>query len=127
MKRMFRLLGLVSVFFALQATAQASYLSCSNGDIEDVGDAYFQIDVLEDGLEFFPYESSFTIDAAEIAFESDTFAIVNKTVTVSSEGQEFPSLINALLILDEKNNRLNAAISFDKGPFRAYEMTCVKK
>lgn len=127
MKRISGLLILVSAFFALQSNAQASYLSCSNGDIENVGDAHFQVDVLEDGLEFSPYEGSFTLDATEVAYESDTFSIVNKTVSVSSEGEEFSSVINALLILDEENKTLNMAISFNKGPFASYEMTCVKK
>jgi hypothetical protein len=124
MKRIFAIAALA--LFSTQALAEG-YLSCSNGTIDEQGDGYFQIDVLEDGLEFFPYEGSFTIDATEAAFDAGTFSVVNRTTTLSVEGEEVSTVVNAMLILDETAKTLNVAISYDKGPFASYEMTCVEK
>lgn len=127
MKRFFGLLGLFSVFLALEAGAHTNYISCSNGSFDDLGDGYFQIDILEDGIEFFPYEGSFSFDASEITYDSGTYAIVNKTTIASAEGEEYSSTVDAVLTLSEKGTKLNVAISHDKGPFYSYQMACVEK
>ncbi len=124
MKRILGILSILSVFAAFEAGASTTVLSCNNGDADTIGDQYFQVDLFEDGIGFMPYEGQFTVDAGDMTFSEGTFSIVNKTVTASSEGEESSTIINALLILDEKNNTLNVAISRDRGAFHTYEMTC---
>jgi hypothetical protein len=118
---------LFSIFLAFGSQAMAAgYTSCSNGDISVIGDSYYQIDLLEDGIEFMPYEGAFTFDAGDIAYEAGTFSIVNKPVTISAEGEEFTSVVNAILTLNSKGTELNVAISHDSGAFASYTMNCVQ-
>lgn len=123
-----RLFALIFVFFGFVSQAMAeSYTSCSNGKFEDVGDAYYEINLYEDGIEFLPYESSFTLDAADIGYENGTFSIINKTTELTAEGQKSTILVNAILILNAASTKLDVAISTDRGPFQSYAMTCVQK
>ncbi len=92
-----------------------------------MGDRLFVVDIYEDGLEFSPYETSFGFDATEVTYSDNTFTIVNRVTSVSTEGEVSKSLINAFLLLNPKTNKLQVAISYDKGPFQSYELTCVKK
>lgn len=126
MKRVFGLIALSAVFFGLQANAETTYLSCSNGTIDQVGDALFQVNIMEDGIEFLPYEGSFTIDAASIMYDTGTFVVLNETVKVSSEGEESQSLVNAMLTMPSSTT-LNVAISHDGGAYQTYELTCEEK
>ena len=118
-------LVLVSAF-ALHANA-TSYLSCENGPFEKMGDGYFQVNLLEDGIEFFPYEASFSFDFTDIKNDNNVYSIVNKKTVISAEGEESESVINAMLILDGKSENLNVAISYDGEPFTAFELTCKTK
>ncbi len=127
MKRIFAILSILSVFASFGASASTTILSCNNGNIDEVGDGYFQIDILEDGITFLPYEGQFTIEASGSTHTEGTFSIVNQTVTESVEGEEQEVVVNALLILDEKEKTLNVAFSRDRGPFQNYEMTCVSQ
>ena len=127
MKRILGLIALSTVFLGLQANAETSYLSCSNGTIDQVGDGLFQINFMEDGIEFLPYEGSFTLDAAVIAYDGGTFAVLNQSTIVTSEGTETPSVIDALLTLDATATTLNVALSYDKGAYETHQLTCVKK
>lgn len=127
MKMIFGLATILTTFTLTAANARPSYTSCSNGKIEKVGDAHFQVDILEDGIEFFPYEGSFTVDATDIKYKGNTFSIVNKVVKFTSEGEESSSIINATLKLNAKRTKLNLVISYDRGPKRTHLMTCVNK
>lgn len=117
----FLLFFVTIVGFQAQATP---FYRCSDGPIGS--DMYFEIDLMEDGLAFRPYESGFTVDASQASFVGDTYSIVNQTVEMTAEGETFPSLVNALLIFDEPSLTLNLAISYDREAFVSYEMTCVK-
>lgn len=126
MKSIFGLIGLFAVVFAMQAQAETSSISCSNGTIDQVGDALFQVNVLEDGIEFLPYEGSFTVDAADAIYDMGTFAIINQPVTVSAEGEQSQSVVNAMLTF-ESSTTMYMAISYDDGAYETYKMTCVSK
>ena len=122
------ILGFLSAcFITMNAAAQTPYTSCTNGPVEKMGDNHIQIDLLEDGIAFYPYETSFVFDASEVNYSNGVLSIVNKTAKVSSEGQELNWLINALLIFDDKAKILQVAISYDNGPFKAYQLACVEK
>ncbi len=106
---------------------EASYTSCSNGDIDKVGDSHYQIDIYEDGIAFRPYESGYTLDVTDIEYDSGTFSIVNKTTEYTSEGTSASVTVNAMLILDSRRGVLNAAISIDGSTFETYTLTCVQR
>lgn len=128
MKRLLTLAAFCLVFASVSANAKTTgYLSCTNGDVDKVGDSYFQVDLLEDGIEFQQYESSFTLDAADVQYNGGSYAIVNKTVTATAEGDELQVTINAMLVASENDTKLSLALSYDYGPFQTYELTCVKK
>ncbi len=124
MNRMFSLMFLV---LTVSSQAMAWTISCTNGDFEKMGDGFYQIDILEDGIEFMPYETGFTLDAADVIYSAGTFSILNKDVTKSSEGTEWKANIDAILVLSEDNTKLNVAISDDNSAFKTYEMTCTQK
>ena len=126
MKSIFGLIGLFAVVFAMQARAENSYISCSNGTIDQVGDALFQVNLLEDGIEFLPYEGSFTIDAEDTVYDTGTFAVISQLVTKTSEGEESQTVVNAMLTF-ESSTTMHMAIGFDDGEFETYKMTCVSK
>ncbi len=126
MKQVLGLLSSVLFIFNVNANAVDSYLSCSNGSIDIVGDGYYQIDILEDGIQFLPYEGAFSLDLTQVGYNDGTFSIINQSTTLTSEGDEYPLLVNAMLLLNKQRNKLSVSISDDRGPFRTYEMTCVE-
>ena len=111
----------------LNAQAETSYFACTNGTIEEKGDAFFQVNLLEDGIEFNPWESHFSYDLSEVTFDGFTLPIVNKKTKISVEGDEQEVEVNALLVFGDQYKTLNLAISYDKGPFQTHEFTCVEK
>jgi hypothetical protein len=46
---------------------------------------------------------------------------------VTAEGEESQSVIDAMLTLNDTATTLNVAISYDKGAYQTYQMTCVEK
>lgn len=111
--------GLVLGLSAFTATADTV---CSNGDL---GDNFYQITLLEDGIEFAPYESNFTVDVGVIDYKDGVFTIQNQMVSIESEGDpQDPQLLNAMLIYDEGAKTLKASISLAKEAFQTYEMVC---
>jgi hypothetical protein len=116
---------LFSIILSVGALSASADTICSNGTIEQQGDGYYQITLLEDGIEFAPYESSYVVDIGSIEHQGGLFTIKDKTVNIESEGEELePKALNAMLIYDVDAQTLNAAISLANGPFEAYEMTC---
>lgn len=107
------------------AKANLTYIQCANGTIDSVGDALYEIQILEDGVQFFPYEGSFSFDGTEINYStSGVISIVDKKVSVTSEGETWTSTKNIMLVLTDNDTKLQAAISTDGGPFQSYEMQC---
>lgn len=107
------------------AKADLSSIQCANGTIDTVGDALYEINILEDGVAFFPYEGSFSFDSTQINYsKSGVISIIDKKVSVTSEGETWTSTKNILLVLTDKDTKLQAAISTDGGPFQSYEMQC---
>ncbi len=119
------MLAVCAVFSAINS-AQAEVV-CSNGTFEEMGDRHYQIELLEDVVNFRPYEGFFSVNVADITQNSGTFSIVNKPVEIISEGTDYAEELNATLIFNEAEMKLNAAISLEKGPFQTYEMNCSKK
>jgi hypothetical protein len=124
MKAVVMVLALVG--FGLQASAE-SYTSCTNGKVDEVGDLFYQIDLYEDGISFFPYEGEITLDAEKIGYADGTFSIINQNVGLITEGESYPVLLNAILTLNEDRTELNAAISLDQGTFRSLTLNCEQK
>jgi hypothetical protein len=114
-----------SGLLTLSSHAYAVSTVCSNGDINEVGDAHYQIEINKEGIQFFPYEGSFEVGTAELNFESGTFTVVNKKVTQFVEGEESSVTVDAILTINGDGTQLNAAISTDKGPFASFTMNCV--
>jgi hypothetical protein len=123
MKRIFAVLALSTLAIGFQVHAKA-LMTCTNGSIDKVGDNYFQVEVLDNALTISPYESSFTVVNADLGYADGTYSIINKTVAVSAEGEESSQLVNALLVMNAKTQKLNVTISYDKGAFNSYELTC---
>ena len=117
------ILGIAANVFA----GESETLHCQNGDIAKVGDAHYSITVSEDGLQFNPYEGSFTIDAGDITYANNTFNIKNVKTQLSVEGEASQILVNATLKLSNDDSKLVAKISINKAAYRTYQMTCVKQ
>lgn len=111
------------------ALADGTYLSCTNGEAHLMGDAFVTVNLFEDGLEINQYESSFTIDAtqAQMNNATDTIYVLDTTVSMSSEGIESESIVDAVIILSEDDKKMEFTISLDKGAFYSYEMTCTEQ
>ncbi|MCB9072531.1 MAG: hypothetical protein H6623_02830 [Bdellovibrionaceae bacterium] len=117
----------LSSLLTLASQAYAGSIVCSNGDADVVGDAYYQIELMEDGIQFRPYEGSFDVDAGELKFENGVITIVNKTVTQTTEGVESSVTVDAILTMNEDGTQLDAIISIDQAPAQAYKMSCEKQ
>ncbi|MCB0411441.1 MAG: hypothetical protein KDD22_02875 [Bdellovibrionales bacterium] len=107
----------------LGANAHA-YTLCNNGNIEEVGDAYIEIDILEDGVAIMPYEASISLDASQIDYRENVMSVINQPVVMTSEGEASNVLLNAMLILSPDLTQLYAAVSYDQGEFLTYSLTC---
>ncbi len=129
MKKVSAVVSLLSLLVGLNAQAAVAkgYTSCSNGNIEKVGDNHFEVNILEDGLQFTPYESGFMVDAASVVVKNDTYTIADKSVAFASEGTKSFRTVNAILVFDGAKRKLQVSLSYDKGPFNTYELSCVQK
>jgi hypothetical protein len=116
-----------TVCLSSQAFAE-SYLTCTNGDISEVGDNLMEVNIYEDGLEINHYESSFGIDPFDAAFSvnADTIYIMDKKVLMSSEGTEFESVIDAMITINDDETEMFMTYSRDKGSFYSFDMTCTR-
>lgn len=127
---LFKALVLSAMFVGFSAQAN-EYLYCQNGPIEVVGDSHYAISILEDGINFHPYEAGYTVDAANVFADGrGSFVILNQVVQGSVEGENFTVLVDAMLILkvDEAGAyTLKATVSTDKLGFESYDLTCETK
>ena len=125
--KIFKALLLCAMFAGLQAQA-AVHVTCTNGTIETVGDGLYTINIVDEGLEFQPYESGFTVTADKIMQAGNGVLIIaNQQVAATSEGTEFTMLVDAMLLLGqdaEGNLTMKASVSTDKEGFRSLDMTC---
>jgi len=112
--------------FGTQAFALES-LSCENGDISKVGDSHYAINVFEDGLEFLPYEGSFSIDAGDSKYANNTFTFKNVKTELSIEGEMSQVIVSGTVKISKDESKLVANLSMNRGPYQSYRMTCVKK
>ena len=120
---------LTTLLFSLNAQAATGYTTCNNGDINVVGDGYFQVDILQDGVEVSPYESHFKIDYSDIKVDvvqdgHSTYTVVNKDLEMSSEGDLYNVKLNAIMTWSKDNKTLQVAYSLDAGAFRSLELNC---
>lgn len=118
---------LLATLISFTAKADLTFTSCVNGTFEEMNDGHFQIDILEDGVAFYPYEGHFSIDGADMTYStSGVISVVDKKTEVSSEGETWTSTKNILLVLSSDKSKLEAAISTDGGPFMTYSMQCTE-
>lgn len=124
MKHMLLALGLSMAVVGVKAHAEDVKVSCENGSIEQVGDAYFRLDILENGLAFSPYEGSFTVPYEFMVATENTIAILDAKVVGSAEGEAAKFVLDAVLNFNTEESKVNLALSYNKGPFVSYELTC---
>ena len=119
---------LLSVLFSLSVFAGANpgYTSCVNGDIWEVGDGHFQLDILEDGLAFYMYETSFSLDVTDVKYSNNRFRFTGKEVHMSSEGEHFKSTVNGLVILSQDEKSATVDININSGETRVLKLKCQK-
>ena len=127
---------LVSIFLmsiSSLAGAYPGYISCTNGTIFEVGDSLFQVEILEEGLLFSIYETSYSVDATDIVVvrpkvgvdAPNKLRILNKTVQMMSEGELFNSVVNALVIVSKDKKTATVDLSHDNGEMEVYKLKCV--
>lgn len=116
---------LIALTFGFSAQAQEGYLSCNNGNINEVGDSYIEVNLYEDGLEFMFWESSFSVDAGEVTyFSDDTIYVLNQEVTLYAEGDEYNSVVDAIIVLQQNATQMYITYALDKGPFASTNLKC---
>lgn len=120
------ILSLISLVFCFQAQAWDGYLICENGSFSQMGDSYFRIHLYEDGVEFFRYESSFSFDAGEFIYgDGNTLSVLDKKVSIFSEGEEWVESISFMITLSSDETKLYLAMSdYADGPFFTEEFFC---
>lgn len=112
--------------FGMQTlAAEGESLRCENGPIAKMGDAHYAINVFEDGLEFQPYESGFSIDAGDIKYANKTFTIKNVKTELSVEGETSQIVVNGTVKLSNDDKKLVAKIRIGNGPTKTLNMSCV--
>lgn len=103
-----------SIAFANQQEATATAV-CT---FDTGGDDFFQVKILEDGLQVSFWESQFTMDASEISYtagiaHSGVFQISDRQATFFGEGETWTRQVNATLIFDKKAGLMMSALGLD--------------
>lgn len=125
MKKALVLLSLLGFAAPVFANAE-DYIHCQNGDPAKLGDAYYAINIYEDGLDFRPYEGSFAIEGADAKYANGVFTIKNVKTELTVEGDKSSILVNGTVQLSKDDTKLVVKISINKGAYRTYKMSCVK-
>jgi hypothetical protein len=118
------------VFLSFHAFADGSVLSCNNGDISEVGDRLFQVEVTESEIVVNPYESGFKLPLSKVSQQilsdgATLFYASNVAVIYSSEGEEYHQLLT-FMVLHLNKDRTQASITysfFDEDGW-AQELSC---
>lgn len=107
MKLTYFFLIAASLMFSGAALAQ----TCTAG--EPGQDNYMEIQVLEDGIEFTQHETSYSVDAAEVTFIDNSFAVFGKPVVFSSEGYQWAEIMNALLVYNPATKTMKVSMTLN--------------
>ncbi|NQY99998.1 MAG: hypothetical protein HRT45_04930 [Bdellovibrionales bacterium] len=122
---------LLATMTLMAASANAATYHCENGTFDEKGDGYFSLEMTSDGIDFRPYESSFTVPVNSILMLGSTMIIANKELKYWAEGDEYTMVVDAMLnyeegALEQSEFTMNLTYSTDKGYFRSHELNCVQ-
>ncbi len=85
---------------SVQASAKSlTPLICEAGDIGQ--DTYIRAELLNGSVNYRRHESFLKVEASETAASGNTLAIVDKTIKVSAEGDNFPVQVSALFVYNK--------------------------
>ena len=109
---------------------KASYTSCTNGTIHEVGDALLRVDVVEDGMTIFAYERAIYLAASlfevEPADGKVKYRINEDEVEMTAEGETFTESVSGVIILSENNEKMAYDISIGRRETRSETLDCEK-
>ena len=128
----------ISLLFSLSVVAgnDGDYLSCSNGTIHDVGDGLMNVEVRGDYINFYIYESSFSLKVSELQSEPTIdemkatgmyYRFVKKVIKLTSEGEEYDSNVSGLVVVSRDGKKMTTDLSFEGRDTRTERHTCVIK
>ena len=103
------LLALSLISFQAPALAKSpAPLRCSFGELGQ--DNNIRVSMGRSGIEFTMHETSVTAKTNEYVRRGNSIAVLNKTLQVFAEGEEFQSQIDALLVYDRKAMTMNVTL-----------------
>lgn len=118
------LIALTITAFSFSAFSAASYTSCSNGTIEEVGDALFTAYFFDDSISLNPYEGSLSFGVDDISWKGNTTVVMDVQTVYSVEGTEEDVVVDAIITLSADNKAAKVAYSMNKGSFQTYDLMC---
>lgn len=107
------LIAAVLLVGSIQASATSLQpLVCESG-VPGVGDSYMRAELLNGSVSYQRHESHLKVDASQTTTSGNTLAIVDKTITVQAEGDQFPVQVSALFVYSKDTHTLSATVIYD--------------
>ncbi len=111
------------ILLSTQSFAAVGPLVCSNGVIGE--DSYIEVLINENNVQFNLHETHFEAADANLVSNGNTWAVLNRELQGTAEGDEFKAIINALLVFNPERNSLNLTLLIDGDVQTASsELTC---
>lgn len=118
------LLAFAFVLFSAQVSATSmKAMECSAG--QEGEDNYVSIVIVGDSIEFQMHETFLNANNTVTRRSGNTLAVLDQKLPAGSEGEEFVSTVNALLVYDPATAVLNATLIMDgQVVLNARELSC---
>ncbi len=120
MKSLIATVAVLSSFAFFCASAMAAFnlseteiVYCQNGSIEKMGDRHLAIELSSDGIVVIPWETAIPFGNEDIFEAMGMASVLNKEVTLSSEGDEWIARSSAFFVYDQRNLILRALVYVD--------------
>ena len=118
------LCAVLMMFIGFNSYSASSYLSCTNGTIEEVGDGLFTANFFDDAINFQIYEGSVSIGALDLNSLGSTTTIMDVNTTYFVEGEVEKVVVDAIITMSKDNKTAKLAYSLNKESFRSLDLSC---